>query len=61
MHFITKEIILSKKKSKKIELMGSERQVWTMNPTQRVKQSKKIYDRNKNKNNMEWQYWNTQH
>ena len=56
MHFITKEIILSKKKSKKIEQMGSERQVWTMNPTQRVKQSKKIYDRNKNKNNMEWQY-----
>ena len=61
MHFITKEIILSKKKSKKIELMGSERQIWTMNPTQRVKQSKKIYDRNKNKNNMEWQYWKTQH
>ena len=54
MHFIESRIVLGKKKSKKIELIGSERQVWTMNPTQRVKQSKKIYDRNKSKNNMEW-------
>ena len=54
MHFIESRIILSKKKSKKIELMGSERQVWTINPTQRVKQSKKVYDRNKIKNYMEW-------
>ena len=38
---------MSKKKSKKIEQMGSERQVWTMNPTQRVKQSKKIYKETK--------------
>lgn len=43
-----------KKKSKKIELVGSERQVWMMNPVQRVKPSKKIYDRNKNKLNPEW-------